>query len=157
MQKEARIDQVLSFAIEKEEAARAFYLRLVDLVSDDAAREALGFLADEEGKHKAFLERYRRGEIQQGALRLAEVVDYRIVEHLEEDPTPSGDLAPEQAFLLAAKREKAAYAFYHDLSRLHPEGEIKDLLERMANEEMRHKEKVEYLYANTAFPQTAGG
>jgi hypothetical protein len=27
----------------------------------------------------------------------------------------------------------------------------------MANEEMKHKEKVEYLYTNTAFPQTEGG
>jgi rubrerythrin len=31
------------------------------------------------------------------------------------------------------------------------------LLEKMAQEELRHKEKVEYLYANTAFPQTSGG
>ena len=28
---------------------------------------------------------------------------------------------------------------------------------RMANEEKKHKEKVEYLYSNTAFPQTDGG
>jgi len=27
----------------------------------------------------------------------------------------------------------------------------------MADQELRHKEKVEYLYANTAFAQTAGG
>jgi hypothetical protein len=27
----------------------------------------------------------------------------------------------------------------------------------MANQELKHKEKVEYLYSNTAFPQTAGG
>jgi len=27
----------------------------------------------------------------------------------------------------------------------------------MANEEMKHKEKMEYLYSNTAFAQTAGG
>ena len=32
-----------------------------------------------------------------------------------------------------------------------------DMLLRMANEEKRHKEKVEYLYTNTAFPQTDGG
>ncbi len=31
------------------------------------------------------------------------------------------------------------------------------MLLKMANEEMKHKEKVEYLYANTAFPQTQGG
>jgi len=27
----------------------------------------------------------------------------------------------------------------------------------MANEEMKHKEKMEYLYTNTAFAQTEGG
>jgi hypothetical protein len=30
-------------------------------------------------------------------------------------------------------------------------------LDRMANEELKHKEKVEYLYSNAAFPQTDGG
>jgi rubrerythrin len=34
---------------------------------------------------------------------------------------------------------------------------VKELLLRMANEEMRHKEKMEYLYTNTAFAQTEGG
>jgi len=28
---------------------------------------------------------------------------------------------------------------------------------RMAAEELKHKEKVEYMYSNTAFPQTEGG
>jgi hypothetical protein len=27
----------------------------------------------------------------------------------------------------------------------------------MANEELKHKEKMEYLYTNTTFPQTSGG
>jgi len=40
---------------------------------------------------------------------------------------------------------------------MHPEGPVKDLLKRLAGEELPHKEKVEYLYANTAFPQTDGG
>jgi hypothetical protein len=31
------------------------------------------------------------------------------------------------------------------------------MLLRMAQQELRHKEKVEYLYANTVFTQTAGG
>jgi hypothetical protein len=31
------------------------------------------------------------------------------------------------------------------------------MLLRMADQELKHKEKVEYLYANTAFTQTAGG
>ena len=40
---------------------------------------------------------------------------------------------------------------------MHPEGDIRNMLLQMANEELKHKEKVEYLYANTAFVQTAGG
>jgi len=40
---------------------------------------------------------------------------------------------------------------------MHPAGPVRDLLLGMAREELLHKEKVEYLYANTAFPQTAGG
>jgi rubrerythrin len=40
---------------------------------------------------------------------------------------------------------------------MHPDGDIKDMLLRMAQQELRHKEKVEYLYANTVFTQTAGG
>jgi hypothetical protein len=31
------------------------------------------------------------------------------------------------------------------------------MLLKMANQEIKHKEKVEYLYANTAFVQTDGG
>ena len=40
---------------------------------------------------------------------------------------------------------------------MHPGGEVKEILLGMARQEMRHKEKVEYLYSNTAFTQTAGG
>ena len=47
--------------------------------------------------------------------------------------------------------------FYQSLAQAHPEGEIKEMLLKMAQEEKKHKEKVEYLYSNASFPQTAGG
>ena len=50
-----------------------------------------------------------------------------------------------------------SHEFYTELAGLHGDGEVKDLLLKMANEELKHKEKMEYLYANTAFPQTDGG
>jgi rubrerythrin len=157
MEKESQLGKILEFAIEKEEAARRFYLGLAGRVSDASTQDNLRYLAAEEAKHKEFLEKYLRGEIPEGALRLTEVVDYRILEHLEEEPAVSESLSPEEAFLLAAKRERAACDLYEGLSRLHPQGPVRDLLKKMAGEESRHKEKVEYLYANTAFPQTSGG
>ena len=60
-------------------------------------------------------------------------------------------------YLVAANKELNSYNFYKSLADIEPAGEIKNMLMKMANEEMKHKEKVEYLYSNTAFPQTAGG
>ncbi|HPL62166.1 MAG TPA: hypothetical protein PK587_00245 [Syntrophales bacterium] len=40
---------------------------------------------------------------------------------------------------------------------MHPAGEVREFLLGMAAQELGHKEKVEYLYANTAFPQLDGG
>lgn len=37
------------------------------------------------------------------------------------------------------------------MASVHPEGEIRNMLLQMANEELKHKEKVEYLYSNTVF------
>jgi len=58
---------------------------------------------------------------------------------------------------VAAERELKAYNFYTKLAEIHPEGEARDILTRMANEELKHKEKMEYLYDNTVFAQTEGG
>jgi len=58
---------------------------------------------------------------------------------------------------LASHRELKSYTFYTERAKLHPGGYNKEMLLKIANEELKHKEKMEYLYANTALPQTAGG
>jgi len=60
-------------------------------------------------------------------------------------------------FLVAAEREKSSHEFYKKFAELQPEGELKKLLYKLAQEELAHKEKTEYLYCNAAFPQTDGG
>ena len=90
------------------------------------------------------------------ALRLTDAVDYKIAEYLEE-PDTSGEMKSADVYLVAAHRELQSYRFYRALADLHPDGEVREMLLRIAGEEMRHKEKVEYLYSNAAFPQTAGG
>jgi rubrerythrin len=58
---------------------------------------------------------------------------------------------------VAAHREARSHQFYAELANQHPAGEVRDMLLKMANEELKHKEKMEYLYTNTTFPQTSGG
>ena len=87
---------------------------------------------------------------------LTKVHDAGIVEAFQVPPVIP-DLVQKDAFLVAAEREKESYDFYSNLAELHPEGQIRDLLKQLAQEELGHKEKVEYLYVNAALPQTSGG
>jgi rubrerythrin len=68
-------------------------------------------------------------------------------------PTISDDMTPKEALVIAMKREEGSYRFYQTLAGLQPPGEIQAFLEKMANVELKHKEKVEYLYDNAAFPE----
>ncbi len=151
-----RLDFVIDVAIEREEEAHAFYIDLRDRVEDATAKDTLDFLAKEEQKHRDFLVAYRDGKVAADGLRLAESIDYKIAEHLDE-PDLEKDMETKDVYLVAAHRELGSYHFYRSLADIHPEGEVKDILLKIAAEEMKHKEKVEYLYSNTAFPQTAGG
>ena len=154
--KDKKLEEIINLAISREEIAYAFYQNLLIRVKDKTAQETLEFLSQEEQKHKAFLERYRAGEYDTAALRMSTVVDYHVAEHLEK-PDIDKNMETKDVYLVAAYREQASYNFYKALARIQPAGEVQEMLNKIANEELKHKEKVEYLYANTAFPQTDGG
>jgi rubrerythrin len=154
--KEKKLENLIDIAIDREIEACDFYRDLAGKVEDPTTRGTLTFLAGEERRHREFLEGYRAGRYESNALNLSDVVDYKIAEYLEE-PDIKKDMDSSDVYLVAAHRELQSYRFYRALADLHPDGEARDMLLTIANEEMKHKEKVEYLYANTAFPQTAGG
>ena len=150
------VSEILEIAIKREEDAYTFYMEMHGSASEPGVKESLEFMAKEEKKHKEFLERYRDGGLKAEALRSSDVVDYKVAEYLEEAELDSNS-KPEDVFLVAAHREQRAHQFYKAFAAAHPDGELRQLLLKMADEELRHKEKVEYLYSNTAFPQTSGG
>lgn len=151
-----RLGAYIDIAIQREEESYDFYMVLSARLQDSSARDALELLAGEEKKHKAFLQRYRDGGYGADALRMDQAIDYRIAEHMDM-PDIVDDMKPEDVFLVAAHRELRSYHFYTGLADLHPEGELRQIFLKIAAQELKHKEKVEYLYSNTAFPQTDGG
>ena len=150
------ISEVIDKAIQREEEAYQFYMELFDQIEDKSVKDTLEWVAAEEKTHKQFLVDYKEGKYGSKALRKSEVVHYKIAEY-QEEPEIAKDMRREDVFLVASHREKRSHQFYMGLAEMHPTGEIRDMLVRMANEELKHKEKMEYLYVNTAFPQTAGG
>ena len=150
------VSEILEMAIAREQEAYFFYMDIHDRIKDDDVKDTLAWIADEEKKHRKFLMDYRDGKFGNIELRMTEVVDYKIAEHVAE-PEIFDEMDSGQAYLVASHRELKSYTFYRELAGITPEEDIRKMLLSIANEELKHKEKMEYLYSNTAFPQTSGG
>jgi len=153
---EKTVAEILDMAIQREETAYDFYMDIYGKVEDASVKDTVEFIAGEEKKHKAFLVSYKEGEFGADSLRMADVVEYKLAEYLEE-PEISQGASSADVYLVAAHREGRSYQFYSELANLHANSDLKTMLQKMANEELKHKEKMEYLYSNTAFTQTSGG
>jgi len=143
------LEVLIRQAIAQEEWSRAFYQRMADLVSHPEARETFEYLAQEELEHRDFLKQCLTPA---GCVLAGQATDTRLAEIMQTPPI-SEELSPKDALVVAMKREEASYNFYKHLASLQPPGEIKDFLDKMAAVELSHKEKVEYLYNNAAFPE----
>jgi rubrerythrin len=156
MMTEVTVQSVLEKAIEKEIEAQQLYQDLSQKMTGATVRDAFSQLSEEEKGHETILRKYLRGEIGDGALRHDSTLDYKIADYLDQ-PEITPDMELKDTFLLAANREKASHDFYVSLAAAHPVGGVKELLEQLAAQELEHKHKVEFLYAEVAFPQTDGG
>jgi len=150
------LQSVLEKAIQKEIEAQELYRHLGRTATDNVAREIFRQLSQVEKRHEELLRKYLRGELGEGALKREQALDYRIAEHLEQ-PRIKPDMKLDEVLLLAANREKASHEFYIALAGEHPVGKVKTLLEELASQELEHKQRMEYMYTEVAFPQTAGG
>lgn len=149
------IEQILRKAIQGEADAYELYTRAVDLVRAEHIKELLGELAQEELGHKVALEKMLtnpsqiRGQV--AALQQADVVDYRIADHLVARP-----LGPDSTFqdvcIFAAQKEQESHQLYRDLASQNT-GEVADLLEAMAKDELRHKNLVEGWYEEIVYQE----
>ena len=153
---EKSLVELINTAIQREEDAYRFYMDLHDKFEDPGVKDTLAWIAEEEKKHKAFLVNYRDGKYSEESMPKRDIKYYKLAEH-QDEPEIDTDMQSQDVFLVAAHREMRSHRFYSELADLQVQDEPKDMLQKMANEELKHKEKMEYLYANTAFPQTDGG
>jgi rubrerythrin len=137
------IDEILDFAIEREQEAADFYNELAGSMATPAMQGAFRQFAKEEMGHKAKLQGVKAGKKLAGAAKA--VQDLKIGDYLV-DVAPTPDMDYQKALIIAMKREKASYRLYMDLSARVPEGEVNKVLVELANEEARHKLRFETEY-----------
>lgn len=140
---------ILERAIAGEEAAAAFYRHAADAAQRPDTREALEGLARDEEEHKRMLLDFKTGK----AMPPAQEVEEGGILEAQGAPEFTPDMSPADAFLLAARKEKLAADFYRNWAEIYPPGPERDLLEKLAEVEGRHKAAVEAMFTNAAFPE----
>lgn len=139
-------NQILDFAISKEEEAAQFYTDLASRMAPPNMKEVFEQFAHEEKKHKNKLLLIKAGN--KLLLTRKKVTDLKIADNLVDIDTTVGqsDLTYQQALIIAMKAEKAAFKLYHDLAKTTNDAELKDLFLSLAQEEAKHKLRFEIEY-----------
>jgi rubrerythrin len=141
--------KVISMAVESEIEAYDFYTAAGEKVKDANLKSTFKDLADEEKKHRNFLQ----GLLSQAKpLRFDEAKDYKISETVDK-PKLSLGMKPADAIALAMKNEEEAMNMYAELAKCSSDKEQKEMFESLARMEKGHKVKLEGVYTNIAFPE----
>ena len=141
--------KILEMAIASEVAARDFYRSICEKTGDSSLKRLFAELADEEQKHKIFLEGFLTGA---KPFHFGEVMDYKVAETIAK-PGPSIDMKPADAIGLAMKEEEEAMRLYQGLANSSTDPEQKEAFLNLANMERAHKVRLEDLYTSMAYPE----
>ena len=141
--------KILAMAVANEIAAHDFYKSVCEKTSDNNLKYIFAELAEEELKHKVFLESFLTGG---KPLYFAEVTDYKVTETIEK-PKPSVEMKPADAIGLAMKEEEEAMHMYRELANPSTNPDQKEMFLALSNMERSHKVKLEELYMTVGYPE----
>jgi rubrerythrin len=137
------VDEILDFAIGKEQEAADFYAGLAGRAKSPAMKATFEQFAGEERGHKTKLQGVKSGK--KLLASQAKIQDLKIGDYLVEEQ-PSDDLDYQDALIIAMKAEKAAFRLYSDLAAKVDDAGVKELLLGLAQEEAKHKLRFELEY-----------
>jgi len=141
--------KIITFAISNEIEAYDFYKGVSDKIKDAALKKIFAELAEEEAKHRKFLEGLTSGKTQ---MYFDETKDYKVAESIEK-PKLSLSMKPSDAIALAVKNEQEAMDMYTEMANCSTDAEQKKMFQSLAAMERGHKVKLEDTFTNMAFPE----
>ncbi len=136
-------DDLINFAVAREEESFIFYAGMAEMVKNDRIRDMFGDFAHEELGHKAKLLTMKRdGRLARSERRIA---DLKIADALTPvRPTP--DIGYVDALRLAMQREKEAFRLYSGLADVVDDDTAREVFLIVAQEEAKHKLRFEIEY-----------
>lgn len=136
-------DDVVQFAIEREEAAMKFYERCAERAKNPGIKEFFKEMAAEELKHKKLLEILDIKTLE--GVKLDKVEDLKLADYMI-DVVFKEDLTYQEALALAMKKEEKAHNFYGAWRNKCMHEKTAKLFEILQTEEAKHKRFLETKY-----------
>ncbi len=143
-------EEVIREAIRKEADAAAFYRMAGERVQSGISR-TFQEMANEEEKHKKLLEELDWEKVEK--YKLEDIPDLRISEFLEDVPYDE-NMTYQDAIRLAIKNEEKSHHMYLvSAKRFAHDPKIEKLFKMLAQEEAKHKLKLEQIYDDEVYNQ----
>ena len=143
------MQDVVAFAINREEKARDFYSVCADYAQKKGIREFFLEMAKEEERHRQLLtdvdlsaEKPFTDLDEHGNVQDLHLSDFMV------DVKFSPDITYQQALAMAMKKEEKAHAFYKAWRSRCASEQSEKLFSFLAEEELRHKRRLEEIYDN---------
>jgi len=144
------VKKIISTAIDREVEAYTFYRSVSDKVKDKALKSLFAELAEEEKKHREFLQGFLGKDASR--MKFAAGHDYKIGDALPA-PKLTVDLKPLEGLVIAIQKELEAMQMYTQFANAAADTETQLLFSQLANMERSHKARLEDIYTNMAFPE----
>ncbi len=144
--------ELLDTAIYKEIASQALYTAAQSKTQDPGAKALLKELAEEEVKHAEGLKRLKEEGVEKQRWHRERVPDLKISEYLTGADTIEG-AGLQETLVFAMKREQQAIEFYSKMTSVMRDEGAKQLCQRLAQEELKHKVKLEKFYDDLFYSQ----
>jgi len=136
-------DEIITYAIEKEKQAVAFYEDLSRHERSSDIKDTFQSFVKDEQKHVYILTNYSKKNI--ADYKVKKIQDLQRSDYIVDMDYEPGMAYPD-ILRLAMKREEKAVKLYEDLSKQMEIGENKKLFDVLAQEEKKHKLKIETIF-----------
>ncbi len=137
------VNDVVDFAIQKEEKAMQFYQECADRAKNPGIKEFFREMVVEEQGHRDMLKSL--DSLNLDNVKLQKVENLKISDYLVE-VTFSESVSYQDALIIAMKKEEKAMAFYGGWKDKCMSEKASKLFQLLENEEEKHKRKLEKLY-----------
>lgn len=137
------LEEVIAFAVEREETAYRLYKKAAELSTNIASRKMFEEMAAEEAGHKDVFSRIDAEKA--GHHKGIKIPDMKISQYLKDVPFRK-DMTYQEILTFAMKTEESAYMLYEAAAEATEDPKLKNVLKVFADVERGHKARLEQLY-----------